>query len=174
MNNDKYMRLWLMRHGDAGELAQNPKEERARPLTELGRQQAQAVADEMKRIGEWPRLMFVSVYQRTTDTGDLVGVTLERLPVVLTLLAPLMPLMPLLLQLLNDTSKVDVMLVGHHDNLEPLEQAMTGQKADMLACAEVRRFKVSRKDGSAVERWRLRPGQVGVTDTIAHSKGGFS
>lgn len=163
------MKLWIMRHGDAGEVSDDPEKERERPLTEEGEKTIEAIAKGMADADEVPNVIFASCFTRTQQTGDIVGKALEVPVDLLDELAPHLPLARWLMGLIQSEDLKRVMIVGHHDNLEPcFEELSDGQTPfEELAKGEVRRFDVDRDTGEWQEEWRLKPSDVGFEDELA-------
>jgi phosphohistidine phosphatase SixA len=153
-----------MRHGPAGEASTDPSTERWRCLTVAGADTVRAIAREMLLQDEIPNFILASEYSRTRDTADIMGTILGVRVDTLDEMMPAMPIKPLVDALLEDDNSRRIMLVGHTDNLDPFLEKATGVKDDKLAKGEVRRFKFDRESGEAVEKWRVRPSDVGFED----------
>lgn len=156
------MKLWVMRHGEAGPSMTEPAEERQRGLTDPGRECVRAIAREMLRQDEVPHIILSSEYSRALETADIVG---EMLGVMVNPLDELGPFIPVsqTMRMLAESGAKRLMIVGHHDNLDPWIEAATG-KEDPLAKGEVRRYKIDRDSGKAVLKWSLLPSEVGSVD----------
>jgi phosphohistidine phosphatase SixA len=157
-----WMTIYFMRHGYAGApVRDDPEGERIRPLTDEGLMQVRAVAQEMRDRGMRPSVIYSSSFARATQTADAVGRCFRQGVQVLDRLGPVMPLDRFIKNLL-DASGVDggkkdaALIVGHHDNMEPLFQAMTGKPAGLMMTAEVRSFKVKTNFKKAKERKKER------------------
>jgi phosphohistidine phosphatase len=74
------MRLYLMRHGPAGNGATWTGDDRLRPLTEKGVRRMRAAADGLKRLHPSIDVLLTSPLARARQTADLVGEALN-LPV---------------------------------------------------------------------------------------------
>lgn len=164
------MKLWMMRHGYAGQTNPDPKAERGRPLVPVGRQQVKAIALEMQRQKELPAVIYSSAFQRAVDTADIIGATLSTSVMILDGLGPNMTLTWLIRRLTRDDRFKRVMLVGHHDNFEPAIEDLGGGKAsDLFVTAEVRRFRLDRDTTTLEERWRLLPSDVGQPNLLGYT-----
>jgi len=78
------VRIILLRHGQSlgnvDELAYCRIPDHALPLTELGEQQARTAGATIRQlVGEGPVAAYVSPYQRTRRTFDLLGIDAERI-----------------------------------------------------------------------------------------------
>ena len=85
------MNLYLIRHADAGDPLRWEGDDEDRPLTDLGRQQAKALAEAMRKMGEAVRWVVSSPLVRATQTAEeLLGVWTPdaREPAVSDLLSP--------------------------------------------------------------------------------------
>lgn len=75
------MRLWLLRHGQAGPYVQTG--DHLRELTERGRREALHAAGHL--LGEPPKAILVSPYVRAQQTAELVHEALARTPALFTI-----------------------------------------------------------------------------------------
>jgi phosphohistidine phosphatase SixA len=158
------VKLYVMRHGCAGEASSESYTERWRGLTLGGADTVRAIAREMLIQDEIPNFILANEYARTRETADIIGTILGVRVDTLDELMPAIPIKPLVDALLEDDTSKRIMLVGHTDNLNPFLEKATGVKDDKLAKGEVRRLKFDRDSGEAVEKWRLRPSDVGYED----------
>lgn len=161
------MKLWVMRHSVAGQVSTDPEVERDRPLTDEGVEIAEAIAKGMKDADEIPLVIFASCFVRTQETADIVG-KLLKVPVdLIDELAPHLPITKWVMGLIENEDMKRVMIVGHHDNLEPcFEELGDGEVFDELVKGEVRRLDIDRDTGEWTEEWRLRPTDVGLEDDV--------
>ncbi len=166
------MRLYVVRHSepvppetvedDANVSGFDP------PLTDLGREMVQALGAWMLDKDEVPNSILASPKLRTQETAEILRECFG-LPQIETKqsLGPSMGITKMVQKVAQDASRTRVMLVSHHEtiahglrvlNLDP------NPHADMYAEAEMRIYKVSRKDGSWKEHRRVRPGELGYRD----------
>jgi phosphohistidine phosphatase SixA len=157
------VKVWLARHGEAGDYLKDPKAERERPLTPEGRKIVAAIARAMKDAGEEPRTILTSEYARAYETADIIGKAFGCPVDIVSSVAPHMPLAHALEVLAEEDEQRRVMIVAHSDNINPWVERVTGDEDD-FAKGEVRRYRVDRADGSAKERWRCCPSDVGFKD----------
>lgn len=158
------MKLWVGRHSDAGEyIPYDPKKERERPLTAKGRAMTKAIGSAMGSAGEIPNVIFSSPLIRAQQTADILGALLAVQVNVIDDLAPNRPLEDRLLELMGHSEMKRIMIVGHHDNMEPGFENLGG-KFDPIAMGEVRRLRIDRKTGDWSERWRAQPSEFGFED----------
>jgi phosphohistidine phosphatase SixA len=157
------MKVWVMRHGPAGDTDEDPVKERERGLLPEGKKLVTAIAREMLDQGEEPRTIISSDYARTIETADTVGKMLGVTVDTSNNLEPHMPLSHLLGILADEDEQTRIMIVSHSDNIDPWIEKITGDE-DPYAKGEIRRFRLDRSDGSAKERWRLCPSDVGFKD----------
>lgn len=161
------MKLWLARHGYAGDYLTDPQAERQRPLTPAGRVAVRAVGANLRARGERPKVILASPLRRTMQTadilGDVLGAPVEPFP-------PLVPHLPVahVLRKLAARELRRVLVVGHTDNLSPAAAELLDLEvvppADELRLAEVRGYDLDRKTGHATERFRLAPADLGLPD----------
>lgn len=153
------MKLWLVRHCDAGDHSSDPRVERTRPLTDAGRKQAWAVANRLLALGAAPRVILASPYARTTETADVLGRVLGARVAHEDALQPDRPLERFLARaVLADDGLRRVMLVGHSDNLGPLLRALGHDRADAkLGKGEARHLRVDRDARLRGEVYRVAP-----------------
>lgn len=171
------MKIWIMRHGDAGEDAADPEEERDRPLSAEGIEQVSAVARALAAKDVRPKVVVASDYARTAETADLVGKILGVKVALTSALAPHLPARPVLEDLLADENSKRVLVVGHHDNLVPGLSEMGGDFSPVegaddvydgdddcpeLAKGECVRLKFDRGSGTWTAVDRVRPDDVGA------------
>ena len=160
------MKLWMQRHGYAGAYSSDPYVERARGLTSEGRQTVAAVAQRMIQMGECPKLIICSPFQRTIDTarimGTLLGIEVQQHP----LLQTQFPISILLDQMLSKSERYfkRVLVCGHRDNIEPFlaDNAPKGSGATpAYSMGEVRRVEMDRKTFQCVPQMAITPDNVG-------------
>lgn len=151
------MRVYLVRHGDAGDYSSDPATERSRALTLQGRKAAEQVAMAMGKMGEVPAVIVASPFARAQQTADIMGRVLGA-PVGLDdALQPHLPIERWLLRQARMGLR-RLMVVGHHDNMVPGLEALGEKPFDKPKKAEARRLKLDRLDGDWSEIWRLIPG----------------
>jgi phosphohistidine phosphatase SixA len=159
-----------MRHGYAGEAKPDPTAERARPLKPVGVDEVTAIALEMQNNKEFPKVIYASPLVRALQTADIVGKILSVSVQSLDDLGPNMPLKRLITAFARDDQSSRVMLVGHHDNFEPMIEALGGGKSsDLFVTAEVRRYRLDRDNETLDERWRCTPSDVGMTNYLGYT-----
>ena len=85
------MNLYLIRHADAGDPLAWDGDDEDRPITDLGRRQAKALAEAMRKVGEALRWVVASPLVRAKQTAEeLLGVwtPATRDPALSDLLSP--------------------------------------------------------------------------------------
>jgi phosphohistidine phosphatase SixA len=161
----RIVKLWVARHGFAGDVRRDPTEERNRSLTKEGRATVEAVAKGMRVAGEIPVLILASPYARTLETADIFGKVLDVRVDVLDELAPNFPIADTIARLAEDSEMHRLMIVGHVDNTTPaMEQLGSDDEWPNLLKSEVRRVKIDRKTGEWKLRWQLLPSDVAMPD----------
>lgn len=169
--------VWFVRHGYAGAPQRDPAAERDRPLTPEGVAEAKAVAAELRRVigagkEPAPAVIFSSFLERALATADFIGKAIGVPVQRLDELGPSFPLWTPFEEFRGDKRHDDIMLVGHHDNIEPLLVELNGldpKELDPFVTAEVRRLKVKRGSGKWREKYRLRPSDLGLPDRLAYA-----
>lgn len=165
------MKIYFMRHGDAGAPSLDPADERNRPLTDAGVAEVKAIAEELRLRGEDPRVIFCSDLTRATQTADIVAGTLgtTKGAYLLDDLGPFYPIGPIVQRLLEDPDSKRVMIVGHHDNMEPFFLRWF-LKSLTMDTAEIVKVEIDRDpygcypsyDDSCRICWRLCPKDLGL------------
>lgn len=161
--------IWLVRHGP-NDLGGSEALDRDRSLTPRGIVQVQRIADRLKRDGEKPRVILSSIFNRTMETSDILGKTLDVRVVPTTELCPWHPLLPFL-KMLAVGQCSGPMIVTHHTGMQiMLDEIGDGVAPSTLSCGEVRRYKLYLCE--AENRWkaclcyRITPVDVGMKDMI--------
>ncbi len=113
------MKLYVMRHGYAGESLSDPKAERQRPLKPEGREMVKAVANWMLANDEVPTIIFASPFERAKQTADIVGAIFGIGVDIVDDMAPNRPLDNRLLEFIGHGDLRRLMIVGHVDNTTP-------------------------------------------------------
>lgn len=161
------MKLYIMRHGYAGDAENDPKAERERPLLPEGKATVLAMARAMDVCGETPSAVFSSPFTRTTQTADIVAKYFGIQNNPLGDLAPIRPLVPSIEELVGYGKLKRILLVGHVDNTTPAMRNLDGDpnyKWEDLVMAEVRRVRIDRKTLEWRLRWGLKPSDIGLKD----------
>lgn len=129
------MRLILVRHAEAAPATPDQDDE-ARPLTPLGREQAAALRDALRRVGVAPDAILTSPAVRTVDTAAALA---DLLPAgqevtVNDRLAPdqLRP-KKLSREVMELVGAETVVVVGHMPDIGVYAGWLIGSKEDMLA-----------------------------------------
>ena len=159
------MKLWVMRHGYAGDPSDIPKKERERDLTPEGKATTLVIARTMAALDEIPKVIFCSPFQRAVSTADIIGKELAVQVNVIGDLAPMRPIEDAILGLSAKGEQKRIMIVGHVDNTTPSMNNLGGDKDwKDLVMAEIRRVKLDRKSGAWCFRWGCKPSDVGCKD----------
>ena len=159
------MRLYIARHGYAGDPVDDPKQERDRPLLPEGKATVTAMAKAMAALGEIPKVIFCSPFARTIMSADLFGKILGVQVNVIGEFAPMRPLEDSIVGLISKDRIKRVMVVGHVDNTTPAMDTLGGDvKWKDLVMAEVRRVDMNRDDGGWKLKWGMKPSDIGCRD----------
>jgi phosphohistidine phosphatase SixA len=176
------VKLFLVRHSEAGGHASDPQVERERPLTEFGIEMAEAMAELMLKSSApayvLPNFILCSPYQRAVQTADIFGRALGIDVSIASELSPDSPAKSLIEMLLADDAHKRPMVCGHHDNLVPAMCAFGGDMGEwarpnddfsrgdfpMMAKAGVFRVSIDRQTGEWVGRDRYCPSEAGYPD----------
>jgi phosphohistidine phosphatase SixA len=159
------LKLWIGRHGFAGDYSTDPKKERERPLKPEGIEMVRAVAQAMADAGEEPYVIFASPHARAQQTADIYGKKFGIPVEVIDDLSPNRPLEDRILELMSHKEQKRVMIVGHVDNTSPAFDNFGGdQDWEPLVMAEVRRVKIDRKTGDWSIKWGVKPSDLGLKD----------
>lgn len=161
----RIMKLWVMRHGHAGDASPDPLLERGRGLSAEGRQTVGVMAKELASRKKQPSIIVCSPFQRTVETaqivGKVLGVNVQQHPQ----LQPQFPVSRLLRQMMKADERVfyRVLLIAHVDNLVPFLAYFSPQRAgvDSIAMAEIRRLNFDRSSFAWNEVDRILPVQLG-------------
>jgi phosphohistidine phosphatase len=117
------MRLYLMRHGPAGDSESWQGDDRLRPLTGKGQQKVRAAADGLKRLDPGVDALVSSPLVRARQTADIVAKALRLTVEEQEALAPGFGLTELASLLASHRDAQGLMLFGH----EPDFSAVIGQ-----------------------------------------------
>ncbi|MEY5027139.1 MAG: phosphohistidine phosphatase SixA [Verrucomicrobiota bacterium] len=117
------MRLFLLRHADADTLAATDAQ---RPLSDLGRRQAESVAQALKNHASRPKLILTSPTVRTMQTAETVASHLSAQVIPCEWARPGMPPEEALLEIAPYAGFKEVMLVGHQPDLALLAARLIG------------------------------------------------
>ena len=117
------MRLYLMRHGPAGDSATWQGDDQLRPLTVKGQQKVRAASVGLKRLAPTVDVLLSSPLVRARQTADIVAKTLHLAVEDQEALAPGFGLTQLANLLASHSGAQGVMLFGH----EPDFSAVIGQ-----------------------------------------------
>ncbi len=122
------LRVFLLRHGDAGHRSAWTGEDAERPLTAEGRRQVRLVALRLIRLGVKPDVILTSPYARAVQTAAITGkvLGLEDQVSVEPALQPgfgVTELPPIVAAYAGVTA---VMLVGHEPDFSSLISALCG------------------------------------------------
>src|SRR5579859_1055746 len=74
--DDELMRLYILRHGRAGDRETWQGDDRVRPLTEDGKERTVAAARGLAALGARPDVILTSPYIRAAQTAELTAATL--------------------------------------------------------------------------------------------------
>ena len=164
------MRLYLMRHGPAGDSESWQGDDRLRPLTGKGQQKVRAAADGLKRLDPGVDVLVSSPLVRARQTADIVAKALHLTVEEQEALAPGFGLTELASLLANHTDAQEVMLFGH----EPDFSAVIGQLIATPDAAQVEMKKgaccaldlpdpaAAQLAGSATLLWLMTPRQLAL------------
>ena len=164
------MRLYLMRHGDAGDKAAWDGDDFERPLTEKGRSRAAAMAEHLDRIGVAPRRVVTSPLARAAQTATIVA---EVLGVIETLVQDdrLGPRFSIdgLARIIgeNDGEDDGLLLVGHEPTMSRVLGEVIGGGDIVMKKGAVAAVDLAPKTGkgsqppSGTLAWLLSPGALG-------------
>ena len=166
------MKLFLLRHSvpdygdwDGVDITQKPDDP---PLSDEGVEYVENLAKWMLDTETIPNVIWASPRLRTQQTAEIVRDALG-LPSVDTRgsMGSDMSIRKMVLKACGDKSLTRVMLVSHHESiaqgLVALNQAAESH-ADKFAMAELRMYRVARKDGTWEEHLRLPPSDLGGWD----------
>jgi phosphohistidine phosphatase len=129
------MELYLIRHAEAQPLGEDDiQNDEARPLTQVGRAQCQALAEALQRVGLRPGRMLTSPLLRAKQTAEAVlhhwAAPVPHLEEC-DLLAPGFKHRKLM-KYLGDLNEDSVALVGHMPDLAELAAWLIGSKKAQL------------------------------------------
>ena len=149
------MRVYLVQHAEAMSKDQDPD----RPLTELGRQHAEWVADVAAKMGVEVEQIRHSGKTRARQTAEILGVGLAPVESIegVSGLSPLDDVVPVAEEL--DRAAEPVMLVGHLPFMERLAGHMLTGDADQAVIDFINAGLVclSKDDGPWQADWILTP-----------------
>jgi phosphohistidine phosphatase len=138
MGNMLIMRLYLMRHAQASNMADS---DHARPLTQKGEDRTRSAAKALKKLEIEPTILYASPRVRAQQTAAIIAealglsvTTSEKLNFEFDLRA--------LEELIADQEPdAQIMLVGHNPSMTEVVRQLTGANANMktgsIACVDV-------------------------------------
>jgi len=175
------VRLYIVRHAqraDTGEptYAGDPEAE----LTPEGEKQARKLGRWMADKEEIPAIIIASPAVRTQETAEAIVEEIEKAgfapPKIKTdvSMGPHMSIRGAVLNAAADKSMKRVLIVSHHESisngLRELRRTADGKERevsphlDQMAMAELRIFRVRRKNGDWEEKRRLLPSDISLCD----------
>src|SRR5512144_436187 len=131
------MKIFLVRHGIAGERDPNATEEEdsRRELTSKGRKELHGIGEALKKLKVKPDLIVSSPYVRSYQTASILAEELHRGKDLKfsDLLIPTAPPEPVLAAIAEEYNVDELMLVGHNPSLIYLLGALIGiQPRDVI------------------------------------------
>lgn len=162
------MKLWLARHAYAGDtIDSDPKAERDRPLKKQGVAMARAVAARMVECDEIPDIIIASTLVRAQMTADIIGAATGATVDLSGDLSPHLPITDWMLTTIADKSIKRLMVLCHHDNIDPMMQGLAGSASwDGIVMSEVRRLDMNRQTGQWDLKWQCKPSDLGLKDYV--------
>lgn len=143
--------LVLIRHAEAAD--NTPYEDIARPLTDLGRQQAQQLGVTLEKKGLKPDLILISPAERTRQTAGLLITAFQKSPPQEKVEDSLYQASPddilSLVHALPSTVKT-VMVVGHNPTVSILANTLSTQKIAGFSPATACAFQFSEESWGAI------------------------
>jgi phosphohistidine phosphatase len=124
------MRLYLMRHGPAGNSATWQGDDSLRPLTEKGMHRMRAAANGLKILNPAADILLTSPLARARQTADIVGETLNMTAIEQMALAPGFGLAQLAGLLTIYTDARGLMLFGHEPDFSNLIARLIAPRGD--------------------------------------------
>lgn len=160
------MKLYVARHGYAGPaIENNPKAERERPLLAEGKATTLAMAKAMDAMGEAPKFIFSSPFERAVNSADIYGKYFGIQVEVIDDFSPMRPLQPGLENIVGFERMKRVLIVGHVDNTTPcFEKLDDRDKWKDLVMGELRRVEINRKTLEWRLKWSIKPSDLGLKD----------
>ena len=164
------MRLYLMRHGDAGDKAAWNGDDLERPLTEKGRMRALAMAEHLDRIGVAPRRVITSPLARAAQTATTVAEVLGGIETLVQddRLGPRFGIDALAKIIAENDGEADgLLLVGHEPTLSQVLADVIGggdivmKKGAVAAVDLMPRAGKGSQPPSGTLAWLLSPGALG-------------
>jgi phosphohistidine phosphatase len=124
----KALRLFFLRHGEAGSRSAWTGDDAERPLTEEGREQVRRVARALAPIGVEPELIITSPYARAAETARITAEVLGLADRVIFEpgLSPESPVTELPPVVWANPDLSALMLVGHEPHLGSLITSICG------------------------------------------------
>lgn len=114
------MRIYLVRHGPAGNREEWHGDDALRPLTEKGKQKTRAAAEGLKLLGLGVDTLVTSPLVRAKQTADIVGNVLHLRVTEDGTLSPGFGMAQLVGLLSTHTDARELMLVGHEPDFSEL------------------------------------------------------
>jgi phosphohistidine phosphatase SixA len=167
------MRIYLVRHSvpetdpdDIGTKTGNPDFDP--PLTDIGREYAQTLAQWMLDKDETPNIIFASPKLRTQETAEIIREAIGLSSVdTKHSIGPQMSIKKLVEKVAGDKSFTRVAIVSHHESIEHGLRVLNREPwvhLDMFAQCELRIMKVDRNKFTWDEHRRIVPSDLGGRD----------
>lgn len=159
------MRVYVIRHAEPE--SSDYDEDPDPGLTGEGEGAARAVGEWMARQEEIPTVLYTSPMSRTQETAEAIAQAIEdagfaKPEIVVDVgIGPKMSIKGLIEQVAGDDSLTRVGIVSHHESITAgLRVLDRPDHPDPLAQAELRIYRVKRKDGAWKEKKRVLPSDL--------------
>jgi phosphohistidine phosphatase len=142
--NQMTMRVYFMRHGDAGDKRSWQGADSERPLSDLGIERTDAAATHFERTGFRPTKILTSPLARAHQTADIVASTLDisDLVEVDTRLAPSFDMRAFRQILKENADEERLLLVGHDPSFSMVIEASMGGGSIILKKGGIARLDI--------------------------------
>ena len=163
------MRLYVMRHGDAGDHASWDGDDFERPLTERGRERTLAMAEHLDAIGIAPRRVLTSPLARAAQTAAIVAEVLGGVETLVQddRLGAHFGIDGLSRILADNEEAEALLLVGHEPTLSRVIADLIGGGEILMKKGAVAAVDIAPRAGKGGGRpsgtllWLLSPGSLG-------------
>ncbi|TLM98172.1 MAG: histidine phosphatase family protein [Actinobacteria bacterium] len=158
-------KLYFFRHGDAGDKSAWSGDDRERPLSPIGRIEAQGVSSRLAEMRFAPEVIITSPLARASQTAEILAAELPGVPLLVdNRLAPGFAVRELAELLAENRDARRIVFVGHDPAFSSVIESVTGARI-RIRKGGLARVEIDDESGpSGVLTWLATPRLMGVED----------